>query len=159
MPAIVVVIIVLLCAAMALFVVREHNSNKRLRENILQNGQRLDGAAYLAAMPFPVLEETAGLALRLRAVFGEIGRLPVECVLPGMALDDAFRAACSMLYDGIDLAELVMEIEDCLDVEIPEDSVGPHIDEDDTVATCTKKLIEYALKQWPERLRLYQSSR
>lgn len=143
-------IILILIAVMALLIIWRRRADWKFRESLLRHGQRMGDAEYLEAMALPPGGGDARLALRLRDVFAKIGRLPRECVLPDLPLFGVFRAQCFFFFDGIDLAELVMEVEDELGVEIPEANNGPPIDDDDTVATCTVKIIDYGRLHWKE---------
>lgn len=142
------VIVVLFAVSM----IRLHKRDKEFRESILRDKPRMDDAEYLEKLSFPVDGEDKTLALEFRAAFAGLSGLPRECITPDMPLVDLFRAQASFFSDGIDQAEIIMELEDQLDVEIPEDSSGLRLGDDDTVGTCTAKILEYARKTWAGRL-------
>jgi acyl carrier protein len=134
--------------------------NRQLREKILLHGERLDDDEYSARMPFLKNEQEIKLALRFRTVFALIANLPRECIIPEILIDDLFDANNSIVSDGVDPAELVMEIEDELGVEIPEDAQGIRMNFiDDTVASLTDSLMQYARVHWGAILASAEGSR
>lgn len=142
------VIAVVFTALFVLFLLWRHRADRKFREDILQNKPRLEDAEYLTKLSFPVAEHDAGLALRFRAVFAGVAKLPKECISPEMPLTDLFRAQAFFFSDGIDLAEIAMEMEDQFHVEIREDAFGPRIDDEDTVETCTAKILACGQRLW-----------
>jgi hypothetical protein len=116
-------------------------ADEKIRKDILDNSPRVDDAEYLSRLPFAAEGERADLALRLRGIFAGIGRLPRECIAVDMPLSDVFSAQCELMQDGIDWAELVMELEDGLGIEISEDASVP-VDESYTVGAFSEKMIE-----------------
>ena len=129
---------------LGVWLVLSSRHDHKLREKILKHGERIDDGEYIARMPFLSDEQEGNVALRLRTVFAGIAKLPRECITPELLVDDVFRAQCFILYDGVDLAELVMELEDDFDIEIPEDSCGLQFSEGDTVAVLTYTFVNYA---------------
>lgn len=124
----------------------QYLADKKFRKNIIEHKQRLDDLEYLRQLPLPLEGRDAQLALRFRAAFASLGNIPKECVSPDMLIIDLFSAQSFLLSDGLDYAELVMELEDELNVEIPEDAYGIQITDSDTVGTFTGELLKEQTK-------------
>lgn len=140
--------IILVAVIVAIYFGLQFFTDKKFREHILRNKPRLDDVGYLREMSFLNDEKDIHFALQFRTAFASIANLPRECISPEMLIVDLFRAQSFIFSDGIDLAEIAMELEDQLNVEIAEDSLGFPVTDDDTVMTLTGKLIEYAHMYW-----------
>ncbi len=136
----------ILAAAIILHYFWCRQKGKSFRFNLLYS-PRLSDAAYIEKIPAIDQEKNLGLAMRIRTAFGGIARLPRECISPEMSLADVISAKGYYLSDrrdtdGMDTADLLIELEDLLKIEIPENT-GLRFSLNDTVANLTAKLCEH----------------